>query len=255
MMLKIKGLTKFFGGLAAVSSLDMSMNHGDLMGLIGPNGAGKTTVFNLITGFLRPTTGQLVFEDKDITAKNPHHIAAMGIVRTFQGDNIFPDFTVLQNVVLACHLKPGVGFLETVLHTGGSRRKEKEILNRSQAILELVGLDTMAGVTARNLAHGYKRILGIAIALAAEPKLLLLDEPLSGMNAGEVSETMKLIHRLWQRGITILLIEHNMRAAMSLCQRIVVLNFGRKIAEGLPDEIKGNPEVIQAYLGAGKHAA
>jgi branched-chain amino acid transport system ATP-binding protein len=254
-MLKIKGLSKFFGGLAAVSSLDMSMNQGEMMGLIGPNGAGKTTVFNLITGFLRPTTGQLVFEDKDITAKNPHHIAARGIVRTFQGDNIFPDFTVLQNVVLACHLKPGVGFFETVLHTGGSRRKEKEILNRSQAILELVGLDTMADVTARNLAHGHKRILGIAIALAAEPRLLLLDEPLSGMNAVEVSETMRLINRLWQSGMTILLIEHNMRAAMSLCQRIVVLNFGRKIAEGLPEEIKGNPEVIQAYLGAGKHAA
>ena len=254
-MLKIKSLTKFFGGLAAVSSLDMSMNQGDLMGLIGPNGAGKTTVFNLITGFLRPTTGQLVFEDRDITTKNPHHIAARGIVRTFQGDNIFPDFTVLQNVVLACHLKPRVGFFETLLHTGGSRRKEKEILNRSQAILELVGLDAMAGVTARNLAHGHKRILGIAIALAAEPKLLLLDEPLSGMNAGEVSETMRLINRLWQSGMTILLIEHNMRAAMSLCQRIVVLNFGRKIAEGLPEEIKGNQEVIRAYLGTGEHAA
>jgi branched-chain amino acid transport system ATP-binding protein len=253
-MLEIKGLTKYFGGLAAVSSLDMSMNQGELMGLIGPNGAGKTTVFNLITGFLQPTAGQLVFEDKDITAENPHHIAAKGIVRTFQGDNIFPDFTVLQNIVLACHLKPGVGFFETVLHTGGSRRKEKDILHRSQAILKLVGLDTMADVTARSLAHGHKRILGIAIALAAEPKLLLLDEPLSGMNAREVSETMRLIHRLWQNRITILLIEHNMRAAMSLCQRIVVLNFGRKIAEGLPEEIKGNPEVIQAYLGAGEHA-
>lgn len=254
-MLKIGGLTKYFGGLSAVSGLDMSIHSGDIMGLIGPNGAGKTTVFNLITGFLRPTTGQVVFEDKDITAKNPHHIATKGIVRTFQGDNIFPDFTVLQNVVLACHLKPGVGFFETVLHTAGSRRKEKDILHRSQAILELVGLDTMADVTTRNLAHGHKRILGIAIALAAEPKLLLLDEPFSGMNAGEVSETMRLIDRLWQSGITILLIEHNMRAAMSLCQRIVVLNFGRKIAEGSPEEIKENPEVIRAYLGAGEHAA
>jgi branched-chain amino acid transport system ATP-binding protein len=240
--------------LAAVSGLDMSVNQGEIMGLIGPNGAGKTTVFNLITGFIRPTEGQVVFDDKDITAKNPHLIATKGIVRTFQGDNIFPDFTVLQNIILACHLRPGVGFFETVLHTAGSRRKEKDILRRSRSLLELVGLDKMADVITRNLAHGHKRILGIAIALAAEPKLLLLDEPLSGMNAGEVSETMRLIDRLWQSGLTILLIEHNMRAAMSLCQRIVVLNFGKKIAEGSPDEIKENSEVIQAYLGAGEHA-
>jgi branched-chain amino acid transport system ATP-binding protein len=253
-VLKISGLTKNFGGLAAVSGLDMSVNQGEIMGLIGPNGAGKTTVFNLITGFIRPTEGQVVFDDKDITAKNPHLIATKGIVRTFQGDNIFPDFTVLQNIILACHLRPGVGFFETVLHTAGSRRKEKDILRRSRSLLELVGLDKMADVITRNLAHGHKRILGIAIALAAEPKLLLLDEPLSGMNAGEVSETMRLIDRLWQSGLTILLIEHNMRAAMSLCQRIVVLNFGKKIAEGSPDEIKENSEVIQAYLGAGEHA-
>jgi branched-chain amino acid transport system ATP-binding protein len=253
-VLKISGLTKNFGGLAAVSGLDISVNRGDIMGLIGPNGAGKTTVFNLITGFIRPTEGQVVFDDKDITAKNPHLIATKGIVRTFQGDNIFPDFTVLQNIILACHLRPGVGFFETVLHTAGSRRKEKDILRRSRSLLELVGLDKMADVITRNLAHGHKRILGIAIALAAEPKLLLLDEPLSGMNAAEVSETMSLIDRLWQSGLTILLIEHNMRAAMSLCQRIVVLNFGKKIAEGSPDEIKENSEVIQAYLGAGEHA-
>jgi len=145
--------------------------------------------------------------------------------------------------------------LETVFHTASSRRKEKDILHRSQEILKLVGLDTMADVTARYLAHGHKRILGIAIALAAEPKLLLLDEPLTGMNAEEVSETMRLIDKLWQRGTTILLIEHNMRAAMSLCQRIVVLNFGKKIAEGSPEEVKENNEVIQAYLGADEYAA
>jgi branched-chain amino acid transport system ATP-binding protein len=253
-VLEIRGLTKYFGGLVAVIGLDVNIRQGEMMGLIGPNGAGKTTVFNLITGFLRPTGGQVVFEGKDITAKNPHHIATRGIVRTFQGDNIFPDFTVLQNIVLACHLKPRIGFFATVLHTAGSRQKEKDILNRSQSILELVGLDAMANITARNLAHGYKRALGIAIALATEPKLLLLDEPLSGMNAEEVSETMRLIHRLWQNGITILLIEHNMRATMSLCQRIIVLNFGKKIAEGSPEEIKANSEVIQAYLGAGENA-
>jgi len=254
-MLKIERLTKYFGGLAAVSGLDMSVKSGDILGLIGPNGAGKTTFFNLVSGVLRPTQGRVIFEGNDITAKKPHYIAKKGIVRTFQAINICPDFTVLQNIVLSCHLKPRIGLLETVFHTASSRRKEKDILHRSQEILELVGLDTMADVTARYLAHGHKRILGIAIALAAEPKLLLLDEPLTGMNAEEVSETMRLIDKLWQRGTTILLIEHNMRAAMSLCQRIVVLNFGKKIAEGSPEEVKENNEVIQAYLGADEYAA
>ena len=250
-MLKIEGLTKYFGGLAAVSELDMSVNSGDIAGLIGPNGAGKTTVFNLVTGFLRPTKGRVTFEGKDITAKKPHSIADKGMVRTFQATNIFADFTVLKNIVLACHLKPKIGLWETVLHTRSSQHKEKDILQRSQKILGMVGMEAMADITAGTLAHGHKRLLGIAIALAAEPKLLLLDEPLSGMNAEEVSETMRVINRLWQSGITILLIEHNMRAAMNLCQRIVVLNFGKKIAEGSPEEIKGNNDVIQAYLGAG----
>ena len=253
-MLEIEGLTKFFGGLAALSEVDISVKPGEILGLIGPNGAGKTTFFNLVSGVLRPTRGRVIFEGNDITSEKTHSIAERGIVRTFQATNICPDFTVLKNIILSCHLKPKIGLLETVFHTPSSRRKEKDILHRSQAILDLVGLNVMAGVTARNLAHGHKRILGIAIALAAEPKLLLLDEPLSGMNAEEVSETMKLIRRLWQSGITILLIEHNMRAAMSLCQRIVVLNFGKKIAEGPPEEIKGNQEVIRAYLGAGEHA-
>jgi branched-chain amino acid transport system ATP-binding protein len=250
-VLEIEGLAKYFGGLAAVNGLDMSVNSGDIVGLIGPNGAGKTTVFNLITGFLRPTKGRVTFEGKDITAKKPHSIAENGIVRTFQATNIFPDFTVLKNIVLACHLKPKISFWETVLRTRSSQHKEKDILQRSQKILGLVGMEAMADITAGTLAHGHKRLLGIAIALAAEPKLLLLDEPFSGMNAEEVSETMRVINRLWQSGITILLIEHNMRAAMNLCQRIVVLNFGKKIAEGSPEEIKGNNDVIQAYLGAG----
>jgi len=254
-MLEIEGLSKFFGGLEAVSSVDMRVNAGEKLGLIGPNGAGKTTFFNLVSGTLKPTRGKVTFEGRDITGKSPHYIADKGIVRTFQGINIFPDFTVLENVVLSCHLKPGIGLVETVLRTRGSRRKERAILERSRAILELVGLDKLADAVAQSLAHGHKRILGIAVALAAEPKLLLLDEPLGGMNAGEVSETMALIDRLWHGGITILLIEHNMRATMNLCQRIVVLNFGRKIAEGTPDEIKANPDVIRAYLGAGGHAA
>ena len=252
-MLKIEGLGKRFGGLAAVSSLDVSINQGDIMGLIGPNGAGKTTVFNLITGFLKPTMGSVVLDGHDVTAKSPHYIAAKGIARTFQATNIFSEYSVLDNVILASHLKSEVGFWRTFLHTPASRRSDGKILEKSRAILKLVGMERFADVTAKNLAHGHKRILGIAIALAAEPILLLLDEPLGGMNAGEVSETVDLTKKLWQKGITILLIEHNMRAAMSLCKRIVVLNFGRKIAEGSPEEIKEDEKVIQAYLGSGDH--
>jgi len=254
-MLEIKGLTKYFGGLAAVNQIDINMQEGDIRGLIGPNGAGKTTFFNLVTGYIRPTSGQVIFEGKDITGKKPHYVAGTGIVRTFQQSNIFPYFTVLENVVFASHLKPGVSFWETVFRTRAGRKKEAEILQRSQEILERVGIKDLANTPAGTLAHGHKRILGIAIALAAKPKLLLLDEPLSGMNAQEVTDTIGLITRLWQSGLTILLIEHNMRAAMSLCKQITVINFGKKIAEGPPEEIQKNDEVIQAYLGSGEHAA
>jgi branched-chain amino acid transport system ATP-binding protein len=250
-MLEIRGLTKFFGGLEAVSGIDMTVRAGQIMGLIGPNGAGKTTLFNLLTGVIRPTRGSVIFEGEDITGKKPHNVARKGMIRTFQATNIYPDFTVLDNIILSCHLRPGVGFFETVLHTKSGKRKDGEILERSLAILREVGLDGLAHVTARNLAHGHKRTLGIAAALACGPKLLMLDEPLSGMNGEEVTETMKLVTRLWEKGITILLIEHNMRATMSLCHRIVAISFGRKIAEGSPDEIKAHPEVVKAYLGAG----
>jgi branched-chain amino acid transport system ATP-binding protein len=253
-VLEIKGLSKYFGGLAAVEGFDLSVNQGELVGLIGPNGAGKTTTFNLITGFLRPTRGKIIFEGNDIVGRKPHYVAEKGIVRTFQATSIFPNFTVLQNIVAAYHLNPKIGFWEAALHTSSSFKKGKHILSQALEIIQFVGLEGVKDTPAQSLPHGHKRILGIAIALAAEPKLLLLDEPLSGMNADEVSETMSLINRIWQRGLTILLIEHNMRATMGLCQRIVVLNFGRKIAEGSPEEIKRSREVIQAYLGTGEYA-
>ena len=248
-MLEIKGLTKNFGGLCAVNSLDLTINKGDFVGLIGPNGAGKTTVFNLVTGFIRPTRGRIIFENKDITGKGPHSIAKRGIVRTFQGDRIFSEYTVLQNVVAACFLDTNISLWEAALHTPSCRKKEEYTLNRANEIMQFTGIEKRKDIVARNLPHGYKRILGIAIALAARPKLLILDEPLSGMNAEEVAEAVELIQKIWHQGTTILLIEHNMRAAMSLCKRIAVINFGKKMAEGEPEQIVKNQEVIQAYLG------
>jgi len=254
-MLQVEGLTKNFGGLAAVSTVDMDVRQGELVGLIGPNGAGKTTFFNLLTGYIKPSAGKVRFEGKDITGKKPHRVASAGIVRSFQQDNVFGDFTVLDNVRLAHHLNSGVNFWQAVFSTGGARRREREIRQDSEEILELVGISQLAGTTAGSLAHGHKRMLGIALALACRPKLLLLDEPLAGMNIAEVDETIALVRRLWESGITILLIEHNMRAAMSICQRFSVLNFGRKIAEGTPDEIRNDPEVVKAYLGTGSSVA
>jgi branched-chain amino acid transport system ATP-binding protein len=248
-MLEVKGLSKDFGGLSAVNELDLHINAGELVGLIGPNGAGKTTTFDLLTGFLRPTQGKIIFNGANIVGQKPHSIAKKGIVRTFQATSLFPDFAVMKNILAASHLKTKVGFWKSIFRIFSNRGIKEINFNRALEILQFLGLEDVKDMPARSLPHGYKRILGIAIALAAEPKLLLLDEPLSGMNAGEVTEAMAFINKIWQRGATILLIEHNMRAAMSLCERIIVLNFGRKIAEGLPEEIKEKKEVIQAYLG------
>ncbi len=254
-MLEISDLTKRFSGLLAVDKFNLTVNKGELVGLIGPNGAGKTTVFNLITGFLRATKGKIRFEETDITGKKPHSIAAKGVVRTFQATSLFNDFTVLENVMVACHLHPRTRLLEAILHIPSNQRKEKETQQQALEIIDFVKLNKVKNSIAGGLPHGHKRVLGIAMALASKPKILLLDEPLSGMNTEEVGVAMTLINKIWEQGTGILLIEHNMKAAMNLCQKIAVLSFGKKIAEGSPDEIKQHPEVIQAYLGATQHDA
>lgn len=253
MLLEISELTKYFGGLAAVSQFDMNVNKGEILGLIGPNGAGKTTVFNLITGVIKPTKGKVVFDGQDITGKSPHSVAKLGIGRTFQLNPLFSNFTVLDNVRASFYLRPSSSLLDTYFNTGVYRRNEAYILEQSLGILQLVGLDKVKDELAKNLPHGHQKMLGMARALATKPKLLLLDEPLAGMNPSEIEYTMEAIKKTQQQAVTIALVEHNMHI-LDLCERVVVINFGKKITEGLPEEVRENKEVIHAYFG-GEHAA
>jgi branched-chain amino acid transport system ATP-binding protein len=248
-MLEIRGLTKHFGGLAAIDGLDMNVNQGEIVGIIGPNGAGKTTLFNLITGFLHPTKGRIIFEGNEIAGEKPHSIAQRGIIRTFQLTNLFPKFTVQDNVVSSCFLNPKIGFWEDVLHLPSSRRKREQALKRSQEILKFTGLEGRANQLAGGLSSGWRRTLAIAIALAASPRLLLLDEPVTTLDPDRVTFIMNLVTKVRESGVTVAIIEHNMRAIMNYCDRLVVIANGRKIAEGSCEEIRKNKEVIKAYLG------
>ena len=253
MLLEIRGLTKYFGGLAAVSHLDMAVDEGEIVGLMGPNGAGKTTVFNLITGIYRPSAGRVIFQGRDIAGMKPHLVAARGIGRTFQFAYLFPDFTVLENVVASFHLDPKCGVFEGLLNTRSYRQKEARISDGAIENLRLVGLEREKDVLGKNLPHGPQKLLTMARALAIRPKLLLLDEPIGGMHFDEVNQAISAIERIRSQGTTIILVEHNMRL-MRLCERIVVIDFGEKIAEGTYEQVKSHPQVMRAYFGH-EHAA
>jgi len=246
-ILEVKGLSKYFGGLAAISDLDLTINEGEIRGVIGPNGAGKTTLYNVISGVYRPTKGSIIYEGKDISGLPPSRIAEMGIVRTFQRTALFMDFSVLANVTVARHLHAKEGVFEAISGTG--HRKEKEHREKALEIVEFMELGHLKDELAWNLPHGHQRSLGVAIALAAEPKLLMLDEPVTGMNPTEKQHMLALIRKIRDQGITVLLVEHDMRTVMGLCTYISVLDFGKKLAEGLPTEIQANKSVIEAYLG------
>lgn len=248
--LAIRKLSKFFGGLAAVVDLDMDIDRGQIFGLIGPNGAGKSTVLNMIGGTVRPNQGEIVFNDKDITRLPPHVRAEQGIGRVFQENLLFTGFTVLQNVLVGYHLQSPISIAGIFRKTSTDRRQEEDVLEKAFDTLEFTGLSQYADEMAVNLPHGRQRLLALAMALAIKPQLLLLDEPVTGMNAAEVETMLAMIRALREKkGITCIVIEHNLKAIMGLCDRIAVLNFGLKMTEGIPAEIVRNPAVMEAYLG------
>ncbi|CAN5432447.1 ABC transporter ATP-binding protein [soil metagenome] len=248
-MLTFNQISKNFGGLKVLQDVSFNVPQGGIFGLIGPNGAGKTTVFNLVTGLLRATSGSIEFNGQNIGAVAPHRITKLGIARTFQNIRVFKEMTLLENVVVGMHDHLDYGFAAAALNLPSFRRVEAKARERAMELLSWVRLDHKALMLADSLSYGEQRKLEFARALATEPKLLLLDEPVAGMNPSEKTELMAEILNIKQRGFSIFLIEHDMRFVMGLCDRIAVLNFGRIIAEGVPDEIKNNPEVIEAYLG------
>ena len=248
-LLEIEDISRFFGGVAALSGVSFSVSSGTIVGLIGPNGAGKTTLFNVITGFIKPNRGRISYENQVISGFDPHQIASRGIVRTYQKTSIFPLLTVAQNIAIGHHrvLRPGVA---SVIFRAGAHHTERMQTNaRCREVLEFLEMGGASQSLAQNLSYGDQRKLEIAIALSSRPSLLLLDEPAAGLNTQETEGLMEVIRKIQAQGITILLIEHDMKLVMGICEKIIVLNYGMKIAEGSPAEIQDHEEVIKVYLG------
>jgi branched-chain amino acid transport system ATP-binding protein len=253
--LEVDHVTVRFGGLAALQDFSMTLGAGEILALIGPNGAGKTTAFNVVTGFQPPTAGRVTHHGVDVTQLPPHRICRLGIVRMFQKTSVFPESTVRDNVITACHRLGRASFWKIVTAAPSTRREEARLRDRADALLAFTGVAERADEQARNLSYGEQRLLGLAIALAPEPTVLMLDEPAAGLNPTETQRVMTLIGQIRARGISVLLVEHDMKMVMGISDRIVVLNHGQKIVEGAPAEIQRHPEVIRAYLGSGELVA
>lgn len=252
-ILEVRGLSRHFGGLTALDNLSFAVQPGTIHGLIGPNGAGKTTTFNVISGFYPPTAGSVIYQGRNVSGMRTSALAALGLVRTFQGVTLFREFTVIDNVRVGCHGSARAGFLSRIL--GMDREVEAGATERAEALLTFFGLHDLRNELAGNLSHGHARALGMAVAFAAQPKLILLDEPFTGMNPEETRTMMTLIRAVRDRGVTVMLVEHDMQAVMGLCDIITVMNFGSLLTEGTPAEVRNNPAVIEAYLGRPDHAA
>jgi branched-chain amino acid transport system ATP-binding protein len=249
-ILEIKNITKQFGGLMALDDVSFQINEGEIRGLIGPNGAGKSTMFKNIAGFHVPTQGSIVYQGKNIEGKKPHAIAEMGIVRTFQETTLFQELSVFENALVGSHIKSRSNVFSAVL--GLDRLKQEAASDKVMEVLQFMGLVERKDQLASELPLGSQRALALAIALVSEPKLMLMDEPFAGMNGEETSHMMGLTRKVQESGITVVLVEHDMKAVMGLCNYLTVLNFGQVLAEGSPDEVRNNEKVIEAYLGGAK---